>query len=107
MSPRRESDYLRETGLAPQSLRKREARALIEPALELPDGDESTSSAPDDAQLVHNVLLEEVDADTESLRSLSLRESQPCYIGLSSGRLTSGHVRIESRCVDNPQPHRR
>jgi hypothetical protein len=84
--------------LAPQVRRKRVARALVKPPLELPDWDEPTSSAPNDPEFVHHVLLEEIDADTQSLRRLRLRESQPRYPWPSSGRLVSRHLRIESRC---------
>src|ERR1035441_2844493 len=49
----------------------------LHPAAQLGDRDQPPAAAPDDPQLVHHMLLEEVDADPERLRGLDLRHSQP------------------------------
>lgn len=50
--------------------------ASLEPTLELVDRDQPPTSSPNDTQLVHDVLFEEVDADTEGRGRLALRKRQ-------------------------------
>ncbi len=51
-------------------------RAGVEPADELAHRDEPAASLADDAQLVHHVLLEEVDADAQGVSRLLLRQGK-------------------------------
>jgi hypothetical protein len=52
-------------------------RVRIEPADELAHRDQPAASLADDAQLVHHVLLEEVDADAQGLGGFGLGDRQP------------------------------
>src|SRR5215211_5406877 len=49
---------------------------FVEPALQLADRNQSPAAAANDAQLLHNVLLEEVDADAKGVGCLTLRERE-------------------------------
>jgi len=62
-------------------------RALVEPPPKLGDGNESAAATPDDAQLVHDVLLEEVDADPQRLGRFGLaqREARNAALCLELG----------------------
>ena len=51
-------------------------RVLFEPALELADRDQPAPATADDAQLMHDVLLEEVDTDAQGVSRLTLREGE-------------------------------
>src|SRR5262249_60699800 len=61
----------------PGALARPARRALVDPALELGDGDENRlRAAPDDPQLGLDVLVEEVAAYTEHLRRLPRTDRQ-------------------------------
>ena len=51
-------------------------RVLLEPALELSNRDQSSSTAANNPQLVHDVVLEEVDADAQGVGRLALRKRE-------------------------------
>jgi hypothetical protein len=55
-----------------ETWRKNMGCALVKPSLKLPHRNQPPSAAADDPELVHHVLLEEVDADTQGLRGLGL-----------------------------------
>ena len=55
---------------------------LLEPALEFADRDQPTAPTADDAQLVHDVLLEEVDADTQGVGRLGLGQRETADRGI-------------------------
>src|SRR5436190_17982239 len=55
---------------------ERERRVRVQPALELADRDQSATATTHHAQLVHDVLLEEVDAETQGVGRLALGECE-------------------------------
>ena len=68
-----------------RSVRQRPLRVGVEPPGKLVDGDQQPAAAADDAQLAHDVVLEEVDADAERLGGLDLRHGQtrdPAVLGI-------------------------
>jgi hypothetical protein len=60
-----------------ESWRQGTGGAAIQPSSELIDGDESPASAANDSKFVHDVFLEEVNADAERGRGLRLAEGEP------------------------------
>lgn len=64
----------------------------VEPALQLAHRDEPPATATDDAQLGHDVLLEEVDTDAESVGRLALREREATERGAGRDALVVGRA---------------
>lgn len=62
------------SGAAPS--RHGKSGVLLEPRLQHTDRNQPPASAADDAQLGHHVLFQEVDADTEGVSRLALRERE-------------------------------
>lgn len=55
---------------------ERALRVLLEPVLELADRDQASTPTTDHAQLMHDVFLQEVDADTKGVGRLALGKRQ-------------------------------
>ncbi len=76
----------------------RQSSVLVEPALELADRNQSPATAADDAQLVHDVLLEEVDANAQGVSRLALREREPAELASDGSHV----LLIDRRAVRRP-----
>ena len=73
---------------SPVRLLEDQVRMLVEPALELADRDKPAAATAHNAQLVHDVLLEEVDANAQGVSRLALRERETAERGVgTSGTL--------------------
>jgi hypothetical protein len=69
----------RRAGSRPRPGRSGCSCVVVQPTLELADGDQPAPTAPYDPQLVEHVVLQEVHAHTERLRRLPLRQRQPAF----------------------------
>ena len=69
----------------------RERGVGLQPGLQLSDRDQPASTTTHHAQLVHDVLLEEVDADAQGIGRLALRQRQAAQ---------RSHARLRSVVLD-------